>query len=85
MKKAKRQTTLIQTSRPTAPPKADAVTLSATVRNAGGVASAASNVNFYLGTTKVGTANVGALAAGSLVAALIIALNGWLLLGLVSG
>ncbi|WP_250007378.1 discoidin domain-containing protein [Actinoplanes sp. M2I2] len=50
---------------PAAPVETDAVTLSATVRNAGGVGSAASNVNFYLGTTKVGTATVGALAAGA--------------------
>ncbi|WP_127501794.1 discoidin domain-containing protein [Actinoplanes solisilvae] len=50
---------------PVSPVETDAVTLSATVRNAGGVGSAASNVNFYLGTTKVGTANVGALAAGA--------------------
>ncbi|MCM4078488.1 discoidin domain-containing protein [Paractinoplanes hotanensis] len=50
---------------PASPVETDTVTLSATVRNAGGVASAASNVNFYLGTTKVGTATVGALAAGA--------------------
>ena len=36
------------------------ITLSATVRNAGTAASGATNVNFYLGTTKVGTASVGA-------------------------
>ncbi|MBU2662754.1 discoidin domain-containing protein [Actinoplanes bogorensis] len=52
-------------SSPAAPVETDAVTLSATVRNAGGLASPASNVNFYLGTTKVGTATVAALAAGA--------------------
>ncbi|MET1072434.1 MAG: discoidin domain-containing protein [Umezawaea sp.] len=50
---------------PTAPVETDAVTLSAVVRNAGAVASGATNVNFYLGSTKAGTANVGALAAGA--------------------
>ncbi|MFI7547053.1 discoidin domain-containing protein [Actinoplanes sp. NPDC049599] len=50
---------------PAAPVETDAVTLSATVRNAGNAGSPASNVNFYLGTTKVGTADVGALAAGA--------------------
>ncbi|MGK5678216.1 discoidin domain-containing protein [Actinoplanes sp. URMC 104] len=50
---------------PASPVETDAVTLSATVRNAGGLASAATNVTFYLGTTKVGTATVGALAAGA--------------------
>ncbi|MFF3562616.1 discoidin domain-containing protein [Streptomyces sp. NPDC002574] len=49
---------------PSAPVETDAVTLSATVRNIGDLASGATNVNFYLGTTKVGTAAVGALAAG---------------------
>jgi len=52
---------------PAAPIETDAITLSATVRNAGTVGSTASNVNFYLGTTKVGTATVGALAAGAQV------------------
>ena len=50
---------------PAAPVETDAVTVSATVRNGGSAASGATNVNFYLGTTKVGTAAVGALAAGS--------------------
>jgi alpha-1,3-glucanase-like protein/CARDB protein/F5/8 type C domain-containing protein len=50
---------------PDSPVETDAVTLSATVRNAGTAGSAATNVNFYLGTTKVGSANVGALAAGA--------------------
>ena len=50
---------------PAAPIETDSVTLSATVKNAGTAGSAASNVNFYLGTTKVGTATVAALAAGA--------------------
>jgi hypothetical protein len=52
-------------SSPAAPVETDAVTLSATVKNSGTAASAASDVNFYLGTTKVGTASVGALAVGA--------------------
>ncbi len=50
---------------PQNPVETDAITASATVRNAGTAASAATNLNLYLGTTKVGTANVGALAAGA--------------------
>ncbi|MGY0007830.1 discoidin domain-containing protein [Micromonospora sp. I033] len=50
---------------PSAPVETDAVTLSATVRNAGTAPAAASAVTFLLGTTKVGTAAVGALAAGA--------------------
>ncbi|HZN77110.1 MAG TPA: discoidin domain-containing protein [Micromonosporaceae bacterium] len=50
---------------PAAPVETDAVTVSATVRNAGTAASPASSVNFYLGTTQVGTATVGGLAAGA--------------------
>ncbi len=50
---------------PASPVETDAVTLSATVRNAGTAASGATDVNFYLGTTKVGTAAVGGLAAGA--------------------
>jgi hypothetical protein len=50
---------------PASPVETDAVTLSATVRNAGTAGSAASSVNFYLGTTKVGSAAVPALAAGA--------------------
>ncbi|MEU4097654.1 discoidin domain-containing protein [Streptomyces sp. NPDC026673] len=50
---------------PSAPVENDAVSLSATVRNIGELASGATNVAFYLGTTKVGTASVGALAAGA--------------------
>ncbi|MFG1674716.1 discoidin domain-containing protein [Micromonospora sp. NPDC049282] len=53
------------TASPTAPVETDTITLSATVRNAGTAASAATDVNLYLGTTKVGTASVGALAAGA--------------------
>jgi hypothetical protein len=50
---------------PTSPVETDAITLRATVNNTGTAASPASDVNFYLGTTKVGTAAVGALAAGA--------------------
>ncbi|HET6710142.1 discoidin domain-containing protein [Amycolatopsis sp.] len=50
---------------PQNPVETDAITASATVRNAGTAASGATNVNLYLGTAKVGTANVGALAAGA--------------------
>ena len=50
---------------PASPVETDAVTLSATVRNAGTLGSGATNVNFYLGGAKVGTASVGALAAGA--------------------
>ncbi|MFJ2028561.1 discoidin domain-containing protein [Streptosporangium sp. NPDC087985] len=50
---------------PAAPVETDSVTLSATVKNIGTAASGATDVNFYLGTTKVGTASVGALAAGA--------------------
>jgi len=53
------------TPSPSAPVETDAVTLSATVRNSGTAASAATNVNFYLGTTLAGTASVGTLAAGA--------------------
>ncbi|GAA3218606.1 discoidin domain-containing protein [Nonomuraea helvata] len=53
------------TSSPAAPVETDAVTLSATVRNAGTAGSAATSVTFYAGTTKVGSAGVGALAAGA--------------------
>jgi hypothetical protein len=53
------------TASPTAPIETDPITLSATVKNIGTNASPASNVNLYLGTTKVGTAAVGALAAGA--------------------
>lgn len=50
---------------PTSPVETSAISLNATVQNAGSAASAASSVNFYLGTTLVGTASVGALAAGA--------------------
>jgi hypothetical protein len=50
---------------PSAPVETDAITLTAAVKNAGTAASTATNVSFYLGTTKVGTTPVGALAAGA--------------------
>lgn len=50
---------------PSSPIETDAITLSATVKNNGTAGAGATNVNFYLGTTKVGTANVAALAAGA--------------------
>ncbi|WP_043616487.1 discoidin domain-containing protein [Nonomuraea candida] len=53
------------TSSPASPVETDAVTLSATVKNAGTAASAATSVTFYAGDTKVGSAAVGALAAGA--------------------
>ncbi|MYS19694.1 Right handed beta helix region, partial [Streptomyces sp. DvalAA-14] len=53
------------TASPASPIETDPITLNATVKNIGTNASAATNVNFYLGTAKVGTANVGALAAGA--------------------
>ncbi|MEV4311115.1 discoidin domain-containing protein [Actinocrispum sp. NPDC049592] len=50
---------------PANPVETDAITASATVANTGNLASGATDVNFYLGTTKVGTAQVGGLAAGA--------------------
>ncbi|MET8352910.1 MULTISPECIES: discoidin domain-containing protein [unclassified Micromonospora] len=50
---------------PSAPVETSSITLSATVRNAGSAASGATNVNFYLGATRVGTASVGGLSAGA--------------------
>ncbi|HKT01497.1 MAG TPA: discoidin domain-containing protein [Rugosimonospora sp.] len=50
---------------PAAPVETDSITASATVQNTGTAASGATDVNFYLGSTKVGTAAVGALAAGA--------------------
>jgi hypothetical protein len=50
---------------PTSPVETDAITASATVRNAGTASSGATNVNLYLGTTMVGTASVGTLAVGA--------------------
>jgi hypothetical protein len=53
------------TATPASPVESDPVTLAATVRNAGSAASGATDVNFYLGTTRVGTAAVAGLAAGA--------------------
>jgi len=50
---------------PASPSESDAVTLSATVRNAGDRQSGATNVKFYLGDTAVGTVPIGNLAAGA--------------------
>ncbi|GAA4573609.1 CARDB domain-containing protein [Planotetraspora kaengkrachanensis] len=50
---------------PASPNETSAITLSATVRNAGTAASAADTVNFNLGGALVGTANIPALAAGA--------------------
>jgi hypothetical protein len=50
---------------PTSPVETDPVTGFATVKNIGTAPAGATNVNFYLGTTKVGTAPVGALAVGA--------------------
>lgn len=50
---------------PASPVETDAITTSATVRNGGTNPSGATEVNFYLGATKVGTAPVAALAAGA--------------------
>ncbi|MFC6161425.1 discoidin domain-containing protein [Kribbella jiaozuonensis] len=50
---------------PTSPVETDAITVRATVNNGGTAGSAATDVNFYFGDTKVGTAAVGALAAGA--------------------
>ncbi|MEV4378027.1 discoidin domain-containing protein [Streptosporangium sp. NPDC049644] len=53
------------TASPASPVETDAVTLSATVKNNGNAAAGATNVNLYLGGTKVGTVPVAALAAGA--------------------
>ena len=53
------------TASPASPVESDPITLSATVRNSGPAAAAASTVAFRLGGTKVGAANVPALAAGA--------------------
>ncbi|MFI5757814.1 discoidin domain-containing protein [Streptomyces sp. NPDC051569] len=53
------------TASPSAPVESDAITLSATVRNAGSNAAPASTVDLQLNGTKVGSASVGALAAGA--------------------
>ncbi|MET0133222.1 MAG: discoidin domain-containing protein, partial [Kibdelosporangium sp.] len=50
---------------PANPVETDSVTASAVVRNIGGLAAGATDVNFYLGSTKVGTAQLAALAAGA--------------------
>lgn len=50
---------------PTSPVETDVITVRATVDNGGTGGSAATDVDFYLGATKVGTAAVGALAAGA--------------------
>ncbi|RSM59724.1 Secreted glycosyl hydrolase, partial [Kibdelosporangium aridum] len=50
---------------PSSPVETDSITATATVRNAGALASGATDLNFYLGTTKVGTAQVASIAAGA--------------------
>ncbi|MEE6259088.1 CARDB domain-containing protein [Plantactinospora sonchi] len=50
---------------PTAPTETTPITLSATVRNTGSAAAAATTVNFSLGGAVVGSAPVAALAAGA--------------------
>ncbi len=50
---------------PASPVETDAITASATVRNIGTAPASATDVNFYLGTTKVGTASVAALGTGA--------------------
>ncbi|MFD0473453.1 CARDB domain-containing protein [Nonomuraea thailandensis] len=50
---------------PASPTATTAIALSATVRNAGTAASAATSVNLYAGTARAGSAAVGALAAGA--------------------
>ena len=50
---------------PANPTETDAITLSATVRNAGTVASGATTVAFRIGEAEVGTADVGELAPGT--------------------
>ncbi|AUG75530.1 Secreted glycosyl hydrolase [Kitasatospora sp. MMS16-BH015] len=50
---------------PAAPTETDAVTASAVVKNGGTAASVGTDVNFYLGSTKVGSTTVGALAPGA--------------------
>ncbi|XVV13930.1 CARDB domain-containing protein [Actinoplanes sp. CA-131856] len=50
---------------PTSPDEATAVTVSATVRNAGSAASGATSLDVRLNGNVVGSANVGALAAGA--------------------
>ncbi|AQZ61363.1 unnamed protein product [[Actinomadura] parvosata subsp. kistnae] len=50
---------------PAAPTATTAITVAATIRNAGTAASAATSVNLYLGGARAGSADVGALAAGA--------------------
>ncbi|MFE6933961.1 discoidin domain-containing protein [Streptomyces sp. NPDC057699] len=53
------------TAAPAAPVESDAITLSATVRNTGALASPAGKLDFELGGSKAASASVGALAAGA--------------------
>lgn len=53
------------TAAPATPVESDAITLSATVRNTGALASPAGKLDFELGGSKAATASVGALAAGA--------------------
>ncbi|WP_377272464.1 discoidin domain-containing protein [Peterkaempfera sp. SMS 1(5)a] len=53
------------TASPAAPVESDAITLNATVKNAGNLDAPASTVTFHLNGTAVATAPVGALAAGA--------------------
>ncbi|SCK07110.1 CARDB protein [Streptomyces sp. LamerLS-316] len=53
------------TASPAAPVESDSITLSATVRNTGALASPAGKLDFELGGSKAATASVGALAAGA--------------------
>ena len=50
---------------PSAPVESDSITADATIENAGTASSLATDVGFYLGTTKVGSTTVGALAPGA--------------------
>jgi hypothetical protein len=50
---------------PASPFETDALTLTAVVKNVGSLPAAASNVNFYLGTTLAGTGATPVLAAGA--------------------
>ncbi|SDU61956.1 discoidin domain-containing protein [Jiangella alkaliphila] len=50
---------------PASPVETDAITVSATVRNAGSLAAPATSADLFLGDTAVGTVAVGALAAGA--------------------
>lgn len=50
------------TASPSAPVESDTITLGATVRNTGAVASPATKVDLLLGGSKAATASLGALA-----------------------